>query len=196
MYKHLDNSFSVVQIPFAPFKDGIDRSQKISNHLTYYELYKASFHTDKSVFLKQGVAIHENFLEAFELIRNHTKNALFLGSLYRSYEWERKQGRSGNSQHLYGAFDINGKNVNDLIYQALIEKNELYHKLRNLGVNAFGRYPWGWHLDFRKNKKDSSIYYWDAIENKPLVNSEKKSNPIINGLIISALLMVFKIKLF
>jgi hypothetical protein len=184
MYNHLDNNYNIIPVPFAPFLDGVNRDFKVSEHLTFGEIYDASFHTDKSVFLEHGIAVHKNAFKVHELIRSYTKKALYLGSLYRSYEWELHKERSGNSQHLYGAMDVNGVGVNKLIKTALEEKNELYHQLRDLGVNAFGEYSWGWHLDFRQAKANNEITYW---------SKKKSDNPILIPIILFLIILFRKV---
>jgi hypothetical protein len=169
MYSYLSNDYNIVQLPFSgAFKDGFDRSVKLSPNLTLGEVFDASFHTDKSIFLQNGIPLHKNFLQVFELVRSYTKKPLYLGSLYRTYDWEQHRGRSGASQHLYGALDLNGQNVKEVITEAINTENELFQKLQDLGVTSFGEYNWGWHLDFREPKPSGEIYYW----------SKKKTNKV------------------
>ncbi|MFT7443020.1 MAG: hypothetical protein ACI9Q3_001398, partial [Maribacter sp.] len=92
-----------------------------------------------------------------------------------------------DSKHVEAkALDLNGENLKEILSQALKEKNLLYKKLRALGVNAFGSYDWGFHLDFRENKTTNDIYYWNK-------TTKKKSKIVIlaifalSGLILKRL---------
>jgi len=186
---NLASNINIVQIPFAPFMDGVHRSVKLSEHLTVGELYDATKVPDKRDLLESGIPIHKNFYKVFELIRSHTKKPLYLGSAFRSYEWELKQGRSGNSQHIKAhAYDFNGLNLDKVISMAVLTENALFHELRALGVTAFGDYDWGWHLDFRTEKPTKEIYYW---------SKKKKSDDYIIPVLIGFIfLIIVKLKLF
>lgn len=167
MYTHLTNDIKIIQVPFAPFTDGVNRDLQLSENLTFGELFDATKVIDKQELWDYGVPHHKNFLEVFELLRRYTKKPLYLGSAFRSYDWEIKQGRVGNSQHIEAnAYDFNGTNLKAVLDEALESKNHLYHELRKLGINAFGRYDWGYHLDFRQNKPNNDIYYWDESKKK------------------------------
>jgi len=183
MYSHLEPNINIIEIPFAPFIDGVNRGVKISNHLTIGELYDSTKVLNKNDLNNNGIPVHPNFLELFELLRSHTKEPLFLGSAYRSHEWEFSQNRSGNSQHVQAlAYDFNGKNLSNVIHEALETKNTLYKQLRRIGVNAFGEYSWGYHLDFRNNKPNNEIYFW---------SNKKKSYNIIAFLSIISLILFY-----
>lgn len=160
-YEHLNYDITtILNVPFAPFSDGVNRDIKVTDNLTIGEIYDATLVIDKSKLLEFGIPFPVNGPAVHTLLRSYTKKPIYLGSAYRSYEWEIYKNRDGTSQHCYAAIDLNGDGLDELIEIALQQKNELYHELRRLGVNAFGQYNWGWHLDFRKNKADNSIYYW------------------------------------
>lgn len=188
MYKHLEPNINIIEIPFAPFIDGVNRNVKISNHLTIGELYDSTKVLNKSYLLNHGIPVHPNFLQLFELLRSHTKEPLFLGSSYRSFTWELSKNRSGNSQHVQAiAYDFNGKNLTKVINEALETKNTLYKELRKIGVNAFGLYSWGYHLDFRNNKTNNEIFFW---------SDKKKSFKIITTISIISLLLIYLKKFY
>ena len=187
---NLASNINIVQIPFAPFVDGVHRAVKLSEHLTVGELYDATKVPDKRDLLESGIPIHKNLYKVFELIRSHTKKPLYLGSAFRSYEWELKQGRSGNSQHINAnAYDFNGQNLKKVIDIAVHTENALFQELRGLGVTAFGKYSWGWHLDFRPEKPTKDIYFW----NEEKKNADNYVIPVVIGFII---LIIVKLKLY
>jgi hypothetical protein len=186
-YLKNDSNITFINVPFAPFSDGVNRSEKVSDHLTVGELYDATKCMKKDSLLVSGIPIHKNAIEVFELLRSYTKKPLYLGSAWRSYEWEIFRKRNGDSKHVEAeALDLNGENLKEILSQALKEKNLLYKKLRALGVNAFGSYDWGFHLDFRENKTTNDIYYWNK-------TTKKKSKIVIlaifalSGLILKRL---------
>lgn len=171
---------NILKLPFAPYKVGFNRSEKVSPHLTLGEIYDSSKSLNKNDFLKNGIPIHKNFIKAFELIRSATGKPVYLGSLFRTHEWEIFRERSGDSKHVLAeAFDINGEDVKQLLTEALEKKNDLYFDLRALGVNAFGSYDWGYHLDFRQNKESGEIYYWDNTKKKDKIEKEFFIIPIL-----------------
>ena len=184
MYKHLEPNINIIQVPFAPFIDGVDRKVKLSNHLTIGELYDSTKVLNKNDLNLHGIPVHPNFLQLFELLRSHTKEPLYLGSSYRSHNWEVSQNRTGTSQHVQAiAYDFNGKNLSNVLDEALETKNTLYKELRKIGVNAYGQYSWGYHLDFRNNKPNNEIYFW---------SEKKKTNNLVLLSIIALILFYIK----
>jgi hypothetical protein len=158
---------TIYKFPIAPYKTAYDRDVKVSDYLSVGEIFDATKCIDKTVLYTDGLAFHKNIPELHQLIREELNSPLFVGSLHRSYEWEIKQGRSGDSKHIDAlAIDLNGVGLVKLIETAVKEKNDLYHKIRGLGVNAFGFYDWGVHLDFRTNKSTGDIYFWDKRKKK------------------------------
>jgi hypothetical protein len=187
MFTYLKNNPDIIflNVPFAPFADGVNHSHKVSEHLTIGEVYEATKVMQKDKLLVEGIPMHKNAIEVFELLRSYTKKPLYLGSAFRSYEWELFRKREGDSQHLYGAIDFNGENLKEILTEAIKEKNLLFHKLRRLGVNAFGSYDWGYHLDFRENKTTNDIYYWNK-------TTKKKSNFLILSVVSVGVLILKK----
>ena len=161
---------SIINFPFSGvLLDGFDRNHKVSANLSFGEVYDATKVLNKDKLFNSGIPFPRRGLELFELLRSYTKKPLYIGSAHRSYDWEIFKNRSGDSEHLHTAIDFNGEGLKKLIREALDQKNELYDKLRSMGVNAFGEYSWGWHLDFRDNKSNNEIYYWSDLKKKNIL---------------------------
>mgnify|MGYP001501326413 CR=1 FL=1 len=184
MYTFNPTKTTIINLPFSGvLVDGFNRSHRLSEHLTFGEVYDATKVLNKEKLFNTGVPFPRNGIALFELLRSYTKKPLYLGSAHRSYEWELFKKRSGTSEHLHTAIDFNGEGLNKLIKDALHEKNELYYELRSMGVNGFGEYSWGWHLDFRENKPNDEIYFW----------SDKKKNSLTVVFVLIALFLIKKI---
>jgi hypothetical protein len=167
----------------TPFVNGFDPNEKISEFLNIGELYNATKVLDKSTLMNTGLPIDVRLLEVHTLLRKTLNQPITIGSAYRSYAWELKQGRSGTSQHVQGhAMDFSGNGLDEMIESSINEKDQLYDKLRKLGVNGFGLYSWGVHLDFRPLKSDGNISFWDE---------RKKKTKYILGWILSFFIAVF-----
>jgi hypothetical protein len=175
MYTFNPTKTTIIPFPFSGVLiGGFDRKHKVSTNLNFGEIYDATKVLNKSKLFESGIPFPMRGVELFELLRSYTNKPLYLGSAHRSYEWELSKNRSGNSEHLHTAMDFNGEGLNELLREAVDKENELYQKMRSLGVNAFGEYSWGWHLDFRQNKPTNDIYYW----------TEKKKSSIIGFLMV------------
>jgi hypothetical protein len=163
-----NQNIEIHQIPIlVPYKDAIDRDFKLSKFLSFGEIYDATKVIDKQTLWEDGIPLHKDIPKLHELIRTELNKPLFVGSAFRSYDWERKQNRDGDSQHVQGhAIDFNGYGLVSLIETAVKEKNELYTTIRQMGVNAIGFYDWGIHFDFRPSKSNGKIYTWDDRKKK------------------------------
>ena len=151
----------------TPFVAIYDENQKIAPYVRIGELYKATKILDKEELYKSGIPLHKNALDVHTFLREKLNNALYIGSAYRSLEWELLKERSGDSQHTKAqAIDLNGIGLVDLIEEAVKTENEVYKELRRYGVNAIGFYDWGIHLDFRPSKSTGAIYTWDDRKKK------------------------------
>ena len=164
------------QYAITPLVTIYDENQKIAPYVRIGELFKATKVLDKEELHKNGIPLHKNALDVHTFLREKINKALYIGSAYRSYEWELFKNRTGTSQHVKAlAIDLNGIGLVDLIEEAVKTENEVYKELRLSGVNAIGFYDWGIHLDFRPSKSTGEIYTWD--------DRKKKANSILIFLI-------------
>ncbi len=130
---------------------------KVSKYFTLEEFKKASFGDNIT-----SIPISLNLLYAMDYLREILGKPIIINSHFRTVAHEIRKGRSGRSQHTLGkAVDLSGTGLVDLIDRAIKEKNEVYEKLRELGVNAFGIYDNFVHIDVRPKKLLGGIYYWD-----------------------------------
>ncbi|OSY89318.1 hypothetical protein WH52_01375 [Tenacibaculum holothuriorum] len=140
--------------PKAPLTGDIDRSIKLAKNLYLYELVEKSFIRPEEKNLFTYVPMHVKIPEMFQLLRDALGKPITVTSFFRSERHEFHEGRSGTSQHTHGkAIDLTGVGLVDLIQEAVDTKNDLYHKLRNMGVRGIGIYKTKnfVHLDFREN---------------------------------------------
>lgn len=168
-----NSDIEIHQVPFqVPYKDAIDRSVKLSQYLTFGEIWDATKVIDKQENWDNGIPLHKDIPLLHEIIRTELGSPVYVGSAFRSYAWELYRHRSGISKHVEAlAIDLNGIGLVKLIETALNDQNQLYKTLRQLGVNAFGIYSWGVHFDFRASKSNGKIYFWDE-------RKKKSENPI------------------
>jgi hypothetical protein len=180
-----NSNIQIHEVPFmAPFTDGINRSSKLSKYFTFGELWDSVKVLDKQENWDNGIPLHKDIPLLHEIIREQLGSPIYVGSSFRSYEWELSKNRSGNSQHVSAlAIDLNGVGLVKLIETAIQEKNDLYKTLRQLGVNAFGFYSWGVHFDFRSAKSNGDIFFWDE--------RKKKSESVFYWLILFLFSMWF-----
>ncbi|WP_422091306.1 D-Ala-D-Ala carboxypeptidase family metallohydrolase [Tenacibaculum ovolyticum] len=168
-------------------KDGVtfdlDDSRQISKNLTLGELRKSSFVTQEEKNLFAYIPIDNRVIKAFQILRDVLGKPIKVTSSFRSYRWEIKEGRSGNSQHFHAkALDLKGVGLVELLKTALEEKNELYKRLRAAGVNAFGIYDKDGfiHIDVRDAKVGGGYYFWTGSEDSEI----KKKSMSISGTVV------------
>jgi hypothetical protein len=163
---YTNNNLINIPVNVTPLSTIFDRSIQVSQFLNLGEVYDATKLMDKTDLFSTGITIDKRILEVHTYLRIALNNALYVGSLGRSLEWELYKNRDGSSQHVkLIAGDFNGVGLIDLIKNALKTKNQIYTDLRLMGVNAFGIYDWGVHLDFRPSP-DGNIYFWDEQKKK------------------------------
>ncbi|WP_299106030.1 hypothetical protein [uncultured Tenacibaculum sp.] len=154
---------------FHPSGEGINWDKNITDDFTFIEWWESvkAMDDEFSELLYNGFPIAKNIIQAPQIVRDFTKEPVKLGSSYRTPRWEMHRGRSTKGDHPKGkGVDINGKNVVETLITAINTKNELYRKLRSIGINAFGVYDWGFHLGTRIEKPTGEIYFWDQRKKK------------------------------
>ena len=113
------------------------------------------------------IPVHKNAIEVAQLVRDFLKSSVTPTSIFRSVAHDKKQGRTGNSQHNKAfAIDLKGEEISKRLRVAIETKNTFYEQLRDLGVNGFGLYDSFVHLDFRAAKGNNEIYFWDNVKKK------------------------------
>lgn len=157
--------------PKPPLTGDVDKSVKLSENLWLYELYNASFvrpeERNKFTYIPMDVRIPK----VFQLLRDALGKAITPTSFFRSYRHEIFKGRDGTSTHVDGiAIDLTGQGLVDLVLEALETKNDLYKKLRALGVNGFGVYKKKnfVHLDLGPTNFMGGHRYWNGDDDKEL----------------------------
>ncbi|MGK0324838.1 MAG: hypothetical protein ACJA1D_000170 [Polaribacter sp.] len=164
---YTNKNLITIPVNVTPLSTIFDRSIKVSEFLNLGELYDATKILDKTDLFSTGITFDKRLLEIHTYIRKALNNALYVGSLGRSLEWEHYKNRDGTSQHVnLIAIDLNGMGLVDLIQNAVKTQNQIYTDLRRMGVNSFGLYDWGVHLDLRPAQSDGNIYFWDYQKKK------------------------------
>jgi hypothetical protein len=162
-------SANIINVPvqITPLITGFNRNIKVSDYLNLGELFDATKVLDKGTLYDTGINIDKRLLKIHTYLRELTGHALYVGSAGRSKDWELYRGRSGESEHVQlHAMDYNGIGLKTIIEKAVKEQNEVFLKLRRMGVNAFGLYDWGIHLDLRTSKSNGDFYFWDYQKKK------------------------------
>ena len=188
---------NIINIPVqvTPLITGFNRNIKVSEFLNLGELYDATKVINKSSLYDTGIDIDKRLLKIHTYLRELTQHALYVGSAYRSTEWEHYRGRTGDSEHTnHIAIDFNGIGLNSIIEKAIQEQNEVFINLRRMGVNAFGLYDWGIHLDLRNSKSDGGFYYWDERKKKVETTIIYLLGLLFGFTIIQLFLKIFKQK--
>lgn len=138
----------------------------VSKNFTEAEYFAASFGTSSI----NEFDYSDKVIEAAQVIRDFFGVPMRVNATYRTVEHEKKQGRSGNSQHtkkIAGDFAFSDDGNTLLKYhQEILNKGELYKQLRAAGINAFGLYDNFLHIDARSggNQPDAtygSYAFWD-----------------------------------
>ena len=142
--------------------DGL-ANKDLTKNFTLQEVVKASFVRgfEKPEFNK--IPIDPILPKAAQLIRDALRKPVYLGSTFRSMEWEFYKKRPGTSRHTYGmAWDLNGEGLVDLIIEATQTKNELYKQLRQLGIGFIRIYEGSAgnfiHMDTRPQLASGEIH--------------------------------------
>jgi hypothetical protein len=190
---------NIINIPIqiTPLITGFNRDLKVSDYLSLGELYDATKVIDKGSLYDTGINIDKRLFKIHTYLRELTEHALYVGSAYRSTEWEIYRGRSGESEHTnHVAIDLNGIGLIAIIEKAVKEQNEVFINLRRLGVNAFGLYDWGVHLDLRSSKSDGGFYFWDEQKKKVESTIIYLIGLLFGFTIIQMFLKIFKQKSF
>lgn len=178
------------ELPFSVMH-GYDLSVNITENFTFQELYDATKVMPVEMPLNH-IPLHKNAIEVAQYLRTLVGVPLNIGSAYRSPLWEATKGRPSTGAHPNAlAIDLNTDDKSiliNLLYEAFQTKNIVYKRLVYMGVNSFGFYDWGVHLDFRKRKQDNTDRFWDY--------RKKKNNNYFYFLIflIPLLLAIFKNK--
>lgn len=85
-------------------------------------------------------------MEEIERIRDRSGVPFYINSAYRTVEYERSKGRSGNSYHCFGkALDIRCTDSSD--------RYRIIEAVMHYGILSVMIYPTFLHIDDRKNKK-------------------------------------------
>jgi hypothetical protein len=185
---------NIINIPveITPLITGFNRNIKVAEYISLGELFDATKTMNKGLLYDTGINIDKRLLKIHTYLRELTEHALYIGSAGRSLEWELYRNRSGESEHVHlHAMDFNGIGLIELINYSIETKNEVFSNLRRMGVNAFGLYDWGVHLDLRESKTDGGFYFWD--------NQKKKVETTIIylvGLLFGYTIIQFTLKLF
>ena len=124
-----------------------DSPNKVTNNFTEAEIHNASYGYGDSSFM-----ISQTVLNGGQIIRDYFNNPALVNSSRRTKAHELAQGRSGNSQHVYGfAIDLDLPEEILLRYhQEILLKGDLYQQLRAAGINGFGLYDGFLHIDTRE----------------------------------------------
>ncbi|SNR15803.1 D-Ala-D-Ala carboxypeptidase family metallohydrolase [Tenacibaculum jejuense] len=137
------------QIPFT----GISNKQ-LSKNFSLKEAVDAAFVRgfEKSQFTR--IPIDPRVILASQAIRDALNKPIKLGSTFRSMEWEFYRKRPGTSRHTYGmAWDLSGDGLVKMMTEAVNTKNELYRRLKQIGIGFIQIYPYSnfVHIDTRPN---------------------------------------------
>ncbi|WP_075344450.1 D-Ala-D-Ala carboxypeptidase family metallohydrolase [Tenacibaculum agarivorans] len=162
--------------------------KKVTENFTLKEWYDSVMATSeqKEVLLQTGIPLDKRIPKVAQLVRDYTKQPVYIGSSYRTLEWDLSKGRTGTSQHIKGlAVDLNGKDVLQMIESSVNNRGELYQELKALGVNYFRFYDWGVHLDLRP---DEGLSYDPSYKKKVV----KKQNDSILVFVFLFFLFLFK----
>lgn len=161
-----DNKLFPVKFPFTE----IEPNGEISDNFILQEYLNAMrfiSEEEKQYYYDFGIPLNENLIQVAQIVRDFTGKPVNIGSLFRSLKWEFSKKRSGTGDHPRGnGIDLNGEDVYNVLHHAFETKNELYQKLKALGVNAYGFYSWGVHLGIRTPKSSGKDYIWYNKEKK------------------------------
>jgi len=122
------------------------------------EFYSGSFNAPDCHYLDT------NLIKAVQIIRNYYGVPVAINSTFRTVEHNLSIGGASHSQHLTGHaldFTFSDKTYLDLYYNEIVNKGELYYRLKAIGINGLGMYDTFMHIDTRPNSA-----FWD--------NSKKK----------------------
>ncbi len=153
--------------PFIKFYQlGFNDDYKLTDNFSIRELYEATKLVDSEYLTLESIPLHRNALSVAQYLRDELQIPLFIGSAYRSSLYEATKGRSQTGSHpMAEAIDLNSspnnKILTDFVLNAFNSKNHIYQHLKSLGVNSYGFYDWGVHLDFRERKADNTDRFWD-----------------------------------
>jgi hypothetical protein len=155
------------------YQIGFDEDFNLTPNFTIRHLYEATKLVDHEYMTFESIPLHRNALSVAQYLRDQLNIPLHIGSAYRSPLWEQTKGRSQTGSHpLAEAIDLNSSPNNniltDFVYEAYNTKNHVYQHLKSLGVNSYGFYDWGVHLDFRSRKSDNTDRFWDDRKKKKL----------------------------
>ena len=132
-----------------------DNPTKVTANFTEAELHNASYGYNGGSF-----GMDERVINAAQIIRDYFGVPATVNSTRRTKAHELLQGRSGDSQHVYGfAIDLDFPEEILLRYhQEILLKGNLYHQLRVAGITGFGLYDGFLHIDTRTNGIYSDEY--------------------------------------
>ncbi len=164
---------------------------QVSRYFTLGEFRNACFSLS-SENIRQ-VPIPQNLLYAMDYLRDKIGQPIHINSHFRTIAHEKRKGRSGNSQHTLGkAVDLSGQGLVALIETAVKERNEVYYKLRDFGINAIGIYDNFVHIDTRSPKVSGDLYYWNKKGDSSAKKKDDDDAPIDWGKgLILLLILVF-----
>ncbi len=182
-------------IKLYPFYDDNGKSLDyvhVSEHFTLGEFKNACFHLPTENIV--NVPIPLDLLYAMDYLRKTLGKPIIINSHFRTLAYEKQKGRSGRSQHVLGkAVDLRGEGLVELLATAVKEKNEVYKKLREFGVNAIGLYYNFVHIDVRPAKILGGLYYWDDRGKKKKRDDDAVIDWSLWGVVGISLLVILKI---
>ena len=160
------------EIEFYPL--GFENDYHLSTDFTISELYYATKLVDSEYLTLESIPLHRNAIDVAQYLRDQLNTPINISSAYRSVSWENEKGRDGTSSHTKAlAIDLNSSPNNDVltqfVYEAYTTKNYVYSHLKALGINSYGFYDWGVHLDFRERKIDNTDRFWDYRVKKKVI---------------------------
>lgn len=158
-----DPNILKLDLPFHVMT-GYDLSFQLSKNFTLKELFDATrVHPLEKPL--NFLPIHKNAIPVAQYLRDQLNVAINIGSAFRSSAYEVTKDRSVDGSHTKAlAIDLNTTDKSvliDFLLNAYNTKNHVYQKLRSYGVNSFGFYDWGVHLDFRPRKLNDTDRFWD-----------------------------------
>jgi len=139
-------------------------NNKVSNNFTEKEYYNASYGTDGSPFEFSDTTINGG-----QIIRDYFNVPMKVTSSYRTVKHELSKNRSGKGYHTLKKASDYVFLDDDTLYKyhkEILERGNLYKKLRQAGINGIGLYDNFLHIDSREsgNTIDTnygSFAFWD-----------------------------------
>lgn len=163
---------------FLPTNKRTINNIQLTDNFKLSELVQASYVTPEELENFETLPIDMRVISGAQLFRETLGKPIKINSSFRSENYELSKGRNGKSQHTLGrALDISGVGLVSLVKEAVQTKNDLYKRLRALGINSFGIYTKDnfIHIDTRENKPNNEPYLWVGDNDKPKKTGETKT---------------------